>query len=173
MKIKKLLSIILAMVLCLCSLTVVASAEENIEEPGYNEGFMPTLPPCEDVEISVVYRPLKSFFVIGVSAPDLEGTVLKITYYDGTSEKVKIEKSDNDFSDYVAGKYYIYTSLFNEPELISVGLNSEKIIVDYYDFEEEIEYAGTYTDYKYLYIPSVEDLIYFMSALVRIYNPFD
>lgn len=162
------------MVLCLCSLTVVASAEENIEEPGYNEGFMPTLPPSEDVEVSVVYRPLKSFFVFGVSSPDLKNTVLKITYPDGTSEKVKIEKSDNDFSDYVAGKYYvyIYTGAFNEPELINPGVNSKKIIVDYYEPEEGVEYSGMCDEYKYLYIPSAEEFFYIISALIKIYNPF-
>lgn len=172
MKIKKLLSIILAMVLCFCSLTVFASAQENTEEPGCNEGFMPTLPPSEEVEVSVLYRPLKSFFIFGVSSPDLKGTVLGITYPDGTSEKVKIEKSDNDFSDYVAGKYYIYTRLFYDPELISFGLNNQKIIVDYYEPEEGIEYSGMCNDYKYLYIPSAEELFYFISALFRIYNPF-
>lgn len=158
MKIKMLLSIILAMVLCFCSLTVVASAEE-VEELRY-----------ENVEVSVVYRPLKSLFVIGVSNPVLEDTVIKITHPDGTIEKVKIEKDDNEF--YFAGKYRIYTSTFNDPQLISPGLNNGKIIVSY-NSEEGVRYSGAYTDYTYLCIPTAKELFYVIAFLIRIYNPFN
>lgn len=160
MKIKKLLSIVLVSAIFLCTLTVFASAEENTGKPETYE-----------VKVSVDYRPLKSYLVIGVSSPDLEGTVLKITYPDGTVEKVTIEKSDNDSSTYIAGKYRIYTRLFNEPQLISFGLNTEKIIVRY-NSEDGAEYSGMFSDYKYLYIPSAEEVLYFISTLVRIYNPF-
>lgn len=158
MKFKKLLSVILAIVLCLCSLTVGASAEED-------EGLR-----YEDVEVSVVYRPLKSLFVIGVSSPVLEDTVIKVTYPDGTIEKVRVEKDENDF--YFADKYRIYTSTFNDPQLISPGLNNGKIIVRY-DSEDGVRYSGAYTDYTYLYIPSAEELFYAISSLIRIYSPFN
>lgn len=161
MKLKKLLSVVLVFVLFLCSLTVIASAEENPEQSG-----------ADEVKVSIAFRPLKSYIVVGVSSPDLEGTVLKIIYPDGTSENVTIEKSDSDSSGYVAGKHRIYTQLFNDPQLISFGLNTEKIIVRC-NSEDGAEYSGMYSDYKYLYIPSAEEIFYFISALVRMYSPFN
>lgn len=167
MKIKRLLSIVLAMVLCLCSLTVVASAEENIEEPGYNEGFMPTLPPSEDVEISVVYRPLKSFVSFGSSNLLLEGAVFKITYPDGSSENIKFEKSDNDFSKYVAGDYYIYYGLFDTMQIITPGINQKTIVID--GFKNGINYSGN-INLSYLYVPTMTEFYYLLTFLFKIYS---
>lgn len=161
MKIKKILAIVMVLVLCFCSSTLITSAEENPEQSG-----------ADEVKVSIVFRPLKSYIVIGVSSPDLEGTVLKVTYPDGTSENVTIEKSDSDSSGYVAGKHRIYTQLFNDPQLISFGLNTEKIIVRC-NSEDGAEYSGMCSDYKYLYIPSAEEIFYFISALVRMYSPFN
>lgn len=169
MKIKKLLSIIFALVLCLCSLTVFASAEENIKEPDYNEGFMPTLPPSEDVEISVVYRPLKSFVSFAKLGPFLEGTVLKITYSDGTSENVTLEKSNNDFSEYVAGDYYVYFGLFDTMEIKSPGINKKTIVID--GFKNDVNYSGVYS-MSYFYIPHPAECFYLLISLFKIYIPF-
>ncbi len=169
MKIKKLLLVVLVFAMCLCSLTVFASAEENIEEPGYNEGFMPTLPPCEDVEVSVIYRPLKSFVSFAGFGPFLEGSIIKITYSDGTSEKVTLERSDNDFSEYVAGDFYVYYGLFDTMEIKTPGINIKTIVID--GFKNGINYSGNF-NLSYFYIPSVAEIFYLLTSLFRIYNPF-
>lgn len=169
MKLKKLLSIILVLVLCLCSLTVFASAEENIEEPGYNEGFMPTLPPSEEVEVDVVFRPLKSFVSFAGFGPFLEGSILKITYSDGTSEKVTLERSDNDFSEYVAGDFYVYYGWFDTMKIKTPGINIKTIVID--GFKNDINYSGNF-NLSYFYIPSMAEIFYLLTSLFRIYNPF-
>ena len=169
MKFKKLLSVILAIVLCLCSLTIVASAEENIEEPGYNEGFMPTLPTCEDIEISVVYRPLKSFVSFANYGPFFEDTIFKITYSDGTSENIMLENSDNDFSEYVADDYYIYYGLFETMEIKTPGINKKTIVVD--GLKNGVNYSGN-INLSYFYIPSPIECFYLLTSLFKIYCPF-
>lgn len=169
MRIKKLLAIVMVLVLCFCSSTLIVSAEENTEQPGYNEGFMPTLPPCEEVEISVAYRPLKSMFSFADFGPFLDGIVLKIKYSDGTNETVTITKKDGEPLVYVAGKYDVYTNFFNTAEVKSPGINTKKIVLDTY--ENGVEYSGV-CEIDYLYIPSPAELFYLLSSLIRIYNPF-
>ncbi|MBQ3045900.1 MAG: hypothetical protein IJO03_09630 [Clostridia bacterium] len=154
MKIKKLLSIVMAMVLCFCSLTVVAYAQESTEE----------------VDVSAVYRPLKSFVSFADYGPFLDGIVLKITYSDGTSETVKIAQKDGDPLEYVAGKYDIHTNFFNTAEVRSPGINKKKIVAETY--ENGVEYSGA-CEIDYLYIPSPAELIYLFYAVIKIYNPFN
>lgn len=169
MKIKKLLSVVLAFAICLCSLTVFASAEENIEEPGYNKGFMPTLPPCEEVEVSVVYRPIASWISYADYGPLLDGIVLKITYSDGTDETVTITEKDGDPLVYVAGKYNVYTNFFNTAEIRSPGINMKKIVVDTY--ENGVDYSGE-CEIDYLYIPSFAELVFMLYYMTKsVFNP--
>lgn len=167
MKLKKLLLIILAFVLCFSSLTVIAYAEENADAPSCNEGFMPTLPPSEDVEVSVVYRPLKSFVSFGNFGPFFGGAVFKITYSDGTSENITLEKSDNDFSEYVAGDYYIYYGLFETMEIKTPGINKKTIVID--GFKNDINYSGN-VNLSYLYIPTPIECYYLLTSLFKIYS---
>lgn len=169
MKIKKLLAIVMVLVLCFCSSTLVASAEENTEVIDGNEEFMPTLPPCEEVDISVIYRPLKSCVSFADYGPFLDGVVLKITYSDGTNETVTIARKDGDSLEYVAGKYNVFTNFFNTTEVRSPGINTKKFVIDTY--EDGVEYSGK-CEIDYLYIPSFGELIlmfyYFVNSL---FNP--
>lgn len=169
MKIKKLLAIVMVLALCFCFSTLIVSAEENTEVADGNEGFMPTLPPCEEVDISVVYRPLKSCVSFADYGPFLDGIVLEITYPDGTNETVTIAQKDGDSLEYDAGKYNVYTNFFNTTEVRSPGINTKKFVIDTY--EDGVEYSGE-CEIDYLYIPSFGELILMFYYMVRsVFNP--
>lgn len=169
MKIKRILSIFLVITLSF-GMCTIAFAEENIGIPEDGEDFMPTLPPSEDVEISVVYRPLKSMVSFANFGPFLAGTVLEVTYADGKTETVILQTNWTGLSDYVAGKYNVYTSYFNTMEIKSPGINQKTIYITKH--ENGILYEGLYKDFSYLYIPSLGEWLYLFSSLIRIYNPF-
>ena len=171
MKIKKLLSLFLAIILCMSSLTLFASGEENIGIPEDDFGEA-TLPPCEEVGISVVYRPLKSMVSFANFGPFLEGTVLEVTYADGTIDLITVEskKAEDEPLIYVAGDYNVNINLFNTMEIKSPGINQKTIYITKY--ENGIQYEGLYEDFSYLYIPSLGEWLYLLSSLIRIYNPF-
>ena len=109
MKLKKLLSVVLAIILCFGSMSIV-SAQEVENDSDFLD--TPTLPTVEEVEVSVVYRPLKSLVSFAGFGPVLDGTVLKITYPDGQTEKVTVETNWIGFSDYVAGEFNVNISCF-------------------------------------------------------------
>lgn len=165
MRIKKILAIVMALALCLCSLTAIAYAEENTED----EAFMPTLPPTEEVDISVVYRPLKSCVSYADYGPFLDGIVLKVTCSDGTSEMVTITIKGVEPLEYDAGKFNVYTDFFNTAEVRSPGINTKKIVIDTY--EDGVEYSGE-CEIDYLYIPSFGELVFMIYYVVRsVFNP--
>lgn len=168
MKIKRILSIFLILALSF-GICTIAFAEENIDIPNPDEGDMPTLPPWEEVEVSVVYRPLKSMISFAGFGPMYEGTVLKITYTDGRTEVVILENNWTGLSDYVAGDYYVHIDYFNTMEVKSLGINKSAIYL--LKYENGIEYEG-YEYFSYLYIPSLGELIYKINCfLSQIFNP--
>ncbi len=167
MKIKKFFAIFMVLVLCCCSSTLIVSAEENAKVIDGNEEFMSTL--CEEVDVSVVYRPFKSCVFFADYGPFLDGIVLKITYSDGTNETVTIAKKEGDPLVYVAGKYNVYTNYFNTADVRSPGINMKKIVVDTY--ENGVEYSGA-CEIDYLYIPSFGELVFMFYYMVRsVFNP--
>ena len=166
MKIKKLLSVILAVLLCFGFVSAVGSAEEIENDSDFLD--TPTLPTVEEVEVSAVYRPLKSLVSFAGFGPVLDGTVLKITYPDGTTEKVTLETNWTGLSDYVAGDFNVYTSYFDTMEIKTPGINKKKVILHGMK-NDETECEGICT-LSYLYIPSPAEMIYLIDSLVRIYN---
>ncbi len=166
MRIKKLLSVILAFLLCFGFVSAVGSAEEIENDSDFLD--TPTLPTVEEVEVSVVYRPLKSLVSFAGFGPLFDGTVLKITYADGKTETVTVQTNWTGLSDYVAGNYNIYTSYFETMEIKSPGINKKKVILN--GMENGIEYEGS-CNLSYLYIPSPVECFYLIASLFRIYNP--
>lgn len=165
MNIKKLLSVILAIIFCFSSISIIASAEENSDYPDTS-----TSPACEEIKISVVYRPLKSCVSFADFGPFFDGVVLKITYSDGSSENITIEETSSSPLEYVAGDYTVYTSLFNTAEVRSPGINDKKIFLK--ANKNGLEYSGTCDDLSYLYIPSSAELIFMLSyAFKSVLNP--
>ncbi len=169
MKIKKLLSVVLALLLCFGSMSIIASAEGIEDDSDFVD--TPTLPPCESVEISVVFRPLQSFVSVAGFGPLFDGTVLKIVYADGNTETVTMQKNWTNLSDYVAGDFNVYTNYFDTMNIKTPGINKQKIVL--HGMKNGIEYEGVYGDLAYLYIPSPAEIIYLIDSLVRIHIPFN
>ncbi len=161
MKIKRLISVILALLLCFGSMTIIASAEEDSD-------FLdtPTLPMVEAVEISVVFRPLQSLVSFANFGPLFDGTVLKITYPDGQTETVTVETNWTGLSDYVAGNFNVYTSYFDTMNIKVPGINKKRIVLN--GAKDGVEYEGV-CNLDYLYIPSPGEIFYLIDSLVRVY----
>lgn len=102
MKIKKFLSIVLAVIICFSSASFFAFAQED------SDGDI-MLPLSEEVEVSIIYAPIKSRIVYNQSGPFLEGMILKITYYDGHSEVLNVERVGNA---YKAGDFSVSSYCF-------------------------------------------------------------
>lgn len=157
MKLKRLLSVVLAFILCFGSFSIIASAEEDSD-------FVdtPTLPTVEEVEVSVVYRPLKSLVSFAGFGPLLDGTVLKITYPDGKTEIVTVETNWIGFSSYVAGDFNVYVSYFDTEEVKTPGIYQKRIVLN--GVKNNVEYEGT-VDVYYLHIPSFGEMLYLIESL--------
>lgn len=167
MKIKRILSIFLILALSF-GMCTIAFAEENTEISEDDVDMI--LPPCEDVEVSVVYRPLKSMISFAGFGPMYEGTVLKITYTDGRTEVVILENNWTGLSDYVAGDYYVNVDLFNTMEVKSPGINRKSIYIG--KTVNGVQYEGLCRDFTYLYIPSLGEWMFMISNIFKsVFNP--
>ena len=123
--------------------------------------------PCggviEKVDVKILYAPLMNRVVIGGHGPILTGTVLKVTYPDGESEILTVEKNGNY---YFAGDYSV--RLFNiDPVIIDYGITKENFYISR-GIENFVGYSGK-TDFVYLNLPSVVDIAYLISAYFRIW----
>ncbi len=163
MKIKRLLSVVLALLLCFGSMSI-ASAQEIENDSDFLD--TPTLPTVEEVEVSVVYRPLKSLVSFAGFGPLFDGTVLKVTYPDGSSETVTLETNWTGLSDYVAGDFNVYTSYFDTMNVKSPGINKQRILLN--GAKDDVEYEGV-CNLDYLYIPSPGEIFYLIDLLIRIH----
>lgn len=163
MKIKKLLSVILAFLLCFGFISVIGSAQETEGDSEFLD--TPELPKTEQIEVFVVYRPLTSLFSFAGIGPSFEGVVLRVTYPDGTAETVTLETDWIGFSEYVAGDFNVYTDYFDTMEIKTLGINKQKIRLN--GVKNDVEYDGM-CDVEYLYIPSFGEIFYLITSFVRI-----
>lgn len=157
MKTKKLLSIILAIIISLCSVGFFAFAEDD------SDGDI-MLPPSEDVKVSIIYVPVKSRIIYNKISPFLEGMVLKITYFDGNSEILKVEKVENG---YKAGDFSISSYCFfleATGQLSNYGAKTLSIYVSKH--ENNMLYEGV-TNYSAISIPNI---IEFLNCIKTIIN---
>lgn len=162
MKIKKLISLVLAFILCLCSLSIIASAEGFDDDSDFVD--TPTLPPCEEIEVSVVFRPLEGLISFAGFGPVFDGTVLKITYPDGETETVTLETNWTGLSSYVAGNFNVYADYFETQEIKTLGINKKEIILN--GAKNGVEYEGK-CSLDYLLIPSPAECFYLIDSYVR------
>lgn len=153
MKLKKLLSLILSATILLCSFTTgfAVSTETNYESE--DEIDFPCGGVIEMVEIKFLYSPLSSRILIGNYEPDLEGTVLLITYPDGEKEILTVEKKERL---YYAGnfKVNVYFGIDEIPP--EYGFVKKPFFAHY-----EMKWGGYDGDseFIYLYLPSFEDFL--------------
>lgn len=148
---KKLLALSLILSIVFSVMLSTAYAENTQED-------LPCGGAIELVDIKVLFTPISNLISISETKPSLTGTVLKITYPDGTNEIVTIEKTENG---YFAGKfsinYYTFDGL-EMGEIINYGLVSKKITADSDDGAFE-KYSGDF-EFIYLHLPSFEDIYY-------------
>lgn len=167
MKIKRILSIFLILALSF-GMCTIAFAEENTEISEDDVDML--LPPCEDVDVSVVYRPITSMVSFANFGPFLDGTVLKVTYADGRTEVVILENNWTGLSDYVAGDYYVHIDYFNTMEVKSPGISRKSFYIG--KTVNGVQYEGLYRDFTYLYIPSLGEWMFMISNIFKsVFNP--
>lgn len=162
MKIKNLLAIILAFLLIITSLSVIASAEGVEDDSDFVD--TPTLPTCETIDVSVVFRPLEGLISFAGFGPVFDGTVLNITYPDGESETVTVKTNWIGFSSYVAGNFNVYTDYFETQEIKMPGI--EKIRIVLHGMNNGVEYEGS-INLDYFYIPSPAECFYLVDSYFR------
>lgn len=150
MKIKKFLSIILAVIICMCSTGFLAFAEDD------SDGDI-MLPSSEDVEVSIIYAPVKSRIIYNQIGPFLEGMILKINYFDGVSEILKVEKVENGYKagDFSISSYYFFLEATGQ--LSNYGTKTLSIYVSKH--ENDLLYGGV-TDFTVLSIPNLIEFFY-------------
>ncbi len=151
------ISVILVFVLSFTSAGLLSAFAAD-DEPEFPCGGV-----IEEVDVKILYTPLMNRIAIGGYGPILTGTVLKVTYPDGESEILTVEKNDNYYS---AGDYSV--KIFNvDPVIIDYGIAKENVYINR-DIENHVGYSGM-TDFTYLNLPSVVDIAYLISAYFRIW----
>ncbi len=159
MKTKSALLLIVAIVLSSIAMSVTAYAEVE-EEPEYPCGGV-----IEEVDVKILYTPISNLISISDTEPTLTGTVLKITYHDGTSEVVTVEGTERN---YKAGKFSVSVYRFNGlnmGEIINYGLVSKTLSV-YFDDKVPGGYSGE-TEFVFLHLPSIEDIYQLITAYFK------
>lgn len=153
---KKILSVILALISCFM-LSSIAFAEND------SDGDI-MLPPSEEVEVSIIYAPIKSRIIYNQVGPFLEGVILKVTYYDGHSEVLKVEKVDNG---YKAGDFSISSYCFfleATGQLPNYGTKSLSFYVTKH--ENDLLYGGV-TDYTAISIPNITEFLNCIKTIIN------
>ncbi len=148
MSFKKLLSIVLAIIICISSASVFAFAEDN------SDGDI-MLPPGEDIEVSIVYMPLKSRIIYNKLGPNLNGMIIKITYFDGRTEILKVKKVENAYKagDFSISSYCFFLEATGQCE--NYGAKEVSCYVSKY--ENYVIYEGV-MDYSVVSIPNIIEL---------------
>lgn len=159
MKIKKFLSIILAVIICMCSTGFLAFAEDD------SDGDI-MLPPSEDVEVSIIYAPIKSRIIYNQVGPFLEGMILEITYFDGYSEVLKVEKVDNGYraGDFSVSTFHFFLEALGQPS----NYGTKVLSVYVTKHENNLLYEGV-TDFSVISIPNITEFFNCLRTLVKIY----
>ncbi|MBQ2847241.1 MAG: hypothetical protein IJE74_03190 [Clostridia bacterium] len=153
------LLLILAIILSSISMSITAYAEIE-EDPKFPCGGV-----IEEIKVRILYTPLSNLISISETEPTLTGTVLKITYPDGTSEIYTVEENEGCYS---AGKFSVSVYRFNGVnmgEVINYGLVSQTLSV-YFDDEFPGGYDGD-TEFVFLHLPSFEDIYQMISVYFK------
>lgn len=151
------ISVILVFVLSFTSAGLLSASAAD-DEPEFPCGGV-----IEEVDVKILYAPLMNRIVIGGYGPILTGTVLKITYPDGESEILTVEKNGGH---YFAGDYSV--KVFNiDPVIIDYGITKENVCISR-GIENHVGYSGD-AAFTYLNLPSAVDIAYLISAYFRIW----
>ncbi len=157
----KKLSLLFAVVILFVSVFSVSASAATEEEPDLPCGGV-----VEKIDVSVIYIPFKGRFLFGNTTSEITGTVLKVTYPDGSSEILTVGKEGNEYS---AGKFSV--SVFEKSEtnigkIENYGFLRKSINVSR-GIENFVGYDGD-TEFVCLHIPSCEEFMYLVDTYLRI-----
>ncbi len=157
----KILSVIVVFVLTFTSVGLLNAFAAD-DEPEFPCGGV-----IEEVEVKILFLPPTSRVVIGKFGPIITGTVLKVTYPDGESEILTVEKNGDE---YYAGDFSVYISYFDieSIQVVDYGIASKTIRITNEGTQLHGGYRGE-TDFKYLNLPSFADIAYLIFAYARIW----
>lgn len=168
MNFKKFLSVILAIIIYISTATVFAFAEDS--EPN------PILPPTEDVEVTILYAPVISRIIYDKSVPYIGGMVLKITYYDGSSEIVTAKNKHSISFDsqsiydnaYEAGDFTVYVWPYFFVDAIGYPENygEKEIGIHVVKRKNNLTYEGI-ANLSVLSIPNPIEFFYCLKNIIR------
>ncbi len=127
-------------------MTVYVSASHE-DEPEFPCGGV-----IEMVDVKILYSPLTNLISTGDFEPEIEETVLLITYPDGEKEILTVSKNDGL---YTAGNFSARIWEYYDEEEPSYGF-VEKTLYIYYD-KLWGGYSGE-SELVYLYLPALEDI---------------
>ena len=153
---KKILSFILATILTF-GICTVALAEND------SDGDI-MLPPSEDVEVSIIYAPIKSRIIYNRIGPFFEGMIIKITYYDGHSEVLKVEKVENG---YKAGDFSVSSYCFFLEATGQLSNYGTKTLSVYVSKHENDMFYGGVTNYTAISIPNITEFFNCIKTIVN------
>lgn len=158
---KKILSLILAFAVTL-GVCTFAFAENDCDDGDI------MLPPTEDIEVSVVYAPVTSRIVYNQKGPFYDGVILKITYCDGTSEILKVKRTENGY--YKAGDFNVDGFLFfleAAGQISNYGIKTPGLHVSKH--ENGMLYEGS-TGFAVISIPNIFEFFNCIRTLIKIYS---
>lgn len=122
--------------------------------------------PCggvvEMLEVEILYSPILNRIAFS-GCTSIEGTVLRITYHDGKTEVVTVEKADDG---YRAGDFRVvfpYGS-WNEVNVIEYGFVYRTM---YITKDDTFWHSYGYVEFGFLNLPSFSDIFSLMDFLLR------
>ncbi len=122
------------------------------------------LPPGEDIEVSIVYMPLKSRIIYNKLGPNLDGMIIKITYFDGRTEILKVKKVENA---YKAGNFSISSyCFFLEATGQCENYGAKEVSCYVSKYENNVIYEGV-TNYTAISIPNITEFFNCIKTIVN------
>lgn len=121
--------------------------------------------PCggvvEELEVEILYSPILNRIAFS-GCSSIEGTVLRITYHDGKTEVVTIEKAGDG---YRAGDFCVvfpYGS-WDEVNVIEYGFVDRTM---YITKDDTLWHSYGYVEFGFLNLPSFSDVFYLINSLI-------
>lgn len=130
--------------------------------PAFAEDDFPCGGVIEEVDVKILYSPLKSRIAYGDFGLSFSGMVLKITYPNGESEIVKVKEKCN--TDYTAGNFSLSTYHLHKDEQ---AVGDYGFVRSYFSLHQELNHGGysAYPEFIYFNIPTPYDIYSFIYSL--------
>lgn len=130
--------------------------------PAFAEDDFPCGGVIENVDVKILYSPLRSRIAYGDFGLSFSGMVLKITYPNGEHEIVKVKENSNTY--YTAGDFSLNTCHLHKDEQ---GIGDYGFVRSYFSLYMELNHGGysSYPEFIYFNIPTLYDIYNSISSL--------